>query len=66
MGNKKAADVVITLRITTPLVERIDATREQVMGEREFVLKSKITRSDLVRYLLLMGLEQIEEAADAE
>ena len=66
MSKRKAPDVVITLRIPTQLVERIDATRAQVSGEREFILKSKITRSDLVRYLLLVGLERIEEAHEVD
>ena len=60
MVNKNAT-AVVTIRLTEDMVERIDSIKALVQDEREFVLKSRITRSDLVRYLLLYGLESIEQ-----
>ncbi len=54
-------EFVITIRLPRALGERIDGTRELVSDRREFMLKSRITRSDLVRYLILRGLEVVEE-----
>lgn len=58
---KKNATAVVTIRLTEDMVERIDNIKAIVQDEREFILKARITRSDLVRYLLLYGLEAIEQ-----
>lgn len=60
MAQKKNPTPVVTIRLTQDMVDRIDDITPLVAEEREFALKARITRSDLVRYLLLQGLEAVE------
>lgn len=58
MADKKG--VVITLRVPNQLLDRVEDLRDVISKQREFALKSKLNRSDLLRYLLLQGIESME------
>jgi len=54
------ADVVLTLRLPRSMAERVEHVQSALGGEREFALKSRISRSDALRLLILRGLESME------
>ena len=60
MGEENS-DIIITLRVPKRIADRIDRVSDKVASERTFALKSRVSRSDVVRYLLLMGLEEMEK-----
>lgn len=55
------SDVVLTLRVPKSMADRVERVREWIVDEREFALKSRISRSDALRLLILRGLEHVEE-----
>ena len=58
-------DVVMTIRVPEPMAERLQELRDVVAEKRAFVMKSTHTRSDLVRYVMLRGIESLEEGRAA-
>jgi len=59
-------DVVVTIRVPSRLAERIEELTQYIAEQREFSLKSKINRSDAIRYLILTGLETLEKRQSEE
>jgi len=53
-------DHVVTLRVPRQLLDRLDALIPLLEHEREFVFKTRVTRSDIIRFLLLQGIESYE------
>ncbi len=43
------------------MAERVERVQSALGSEREFALKSKISRSDALRLLILRGLETMEK-----
>lgn len=60
---KGSKDVTMTVRLPRRMAQRIERLRPYVERQRAFAMTSNVTRSDLVRYVLLRGLEDVEEAA---
>jgi predicted DNA-binding protein len=59
---EESKDVVMTIRIPSGMAQRIRRLRPHVEKQRAFIMKSNVTRSDLVRYALLRGIEELEGA----
>lgn len=57
---KSGEDVVMTIRMPAAMAQRIEDLRPTVEDERAFIMKANVTRSDLVRYALLRGIETLE------
>lgn len=57
-------DVVMTIRVPESMSDRMRELREAIAQKRAFVMKSTLTRSDLVRYVLLRGIEALEQDED--
>ena len=64
MADEAPRDVVLTLRIPTRIADRIEALRPFIARQPVFAMKSRLSRSDIVRYLLLEGIQNVEEAID--
>ncbi len=48
------------------MVKRIEALKDYIAQQPAFSLKSKINRSDAHRYLLLAGIETLEQQIERE
>lgn len=67
MAEKEPRDVVLTLRIPKQIADRIADLRPFIEDRPVFAMKSRLNRSDVVRYLLLEGIRKVEaDAAAAE
>lgn len=64
MPKKTARDVVLTLRIPTRIADRIESLRPHIAQQPAFAMKSRLNRSDIVRYLLLEGIQAVESKVD--
>lgn len=60
------SDVVVTIRVPYHLVNRIENLTDFIARQPAFSLKSKINRSDAHRYLLLTGIEALEQRLEDE
>ena len=60
------SDVVVTIRVPSHMVKRIEALKDYIAQQPAFSLKSKINRSDAHRYLLLAGIEALEQQIERE
>lgn len=66
MPEKEPRDVVLTLRIPKRIAERIEDLRPFIEEQPVFAMKSRLNRSDVIRYLLLEGLRKVETVSDDE
>lgn len=66
MAEKEPGDVVLTLRIPRRIADRIDELREHIEKQPVFAMKSRLNRSDVIRYLLLEGIRTVEEDAPGQ
>lgn len=64
MAKDEPSDVVLTLRIPTRIADRIESLRPHIETRPVFMMKSRLNRSDIIRYLLLEGIRVVEEAAN--
>jgi hypothetical protein len=64
MADTEPRDVVLTLRIPRRIAERIEDLRPHIAEQPVFAMKSRLNRSDVVRYLLLEGIRKVEDDAD--
>ena len=60
------SDVVVTIRVPSHMVRRIEKLTDFIARQPAFSLKSKINRSDAHRYLLLTGIEALEQRLEDE
>ncbi len=56
----------VTVRLPSNLLKRIRALRGVIADRAMFSLKTQLNRSDIVRYLLLKGVEALEREAEME
>lgn len=56
---------MITLRLPTSLVERVDALLDVLTDSEETVLLGRASRSIVLRLAVLRGIEQLEEQTAA-
>jgi hypothetical protein len=66
MAEKEPRDVVLTLRIPKRIADRIGDLRPFIEEQPVFAMKSRLNRSDVIRYLLLEGIRKVEREAEAE
>jgi len=64
MAEKEPRDVVLTLRIPRRIADRIDELRDHIERQPVFAMKSRLNRSDVIRYLLLEGIRSVEESSE--
>lgn len=65
MAKRETRDVVLTLRIPKRIADRIDDLREHIERQPVFAMKSRLNRSDVIRFLLLEGIRTVEEEAES-
>lgn len=61
-----ANSTAVTVRVPRDLMRRIRALRGEIADRAMFALKSQLSRSDVIRYLLLKGVEALERETAAE
>ncbi len=66
MAKRETSDVVLTLRIPQRIADRIDNLRPYIERQPVFAMKSRLNRSDVIRFLLLEGIRSVEEKAKAQ
>lgn len=59
--SKENDDTVVTIRLPGGMAERVHRVQSALGEEREFALKSRVSRSDALRLLILRGLESMEK-----
>lgn len=64
--DSSARSTAVTVRIPRDLLQRIRALRGFIADRAMFALKSRLSRSDIVRYLLLKGVEALERESAME
>lgn len=65
--DSSTSSTAVTVRVPRDLMRRIKALRGEIADRAMFALKSQLSRSDIIRYLLLKGVETMErEAAERQ
>jgi len=64
--DSSTSSTAVTVRVPRDLMRRIKALRGEIGARAMFALKSQLSRSDIIRYLLLKGVETLEREVAEE